>query len=75
MKFRPTQHMPLLLIACVFVAGCAAPGPKPADAQPRNCHAGQMLSCNVRGFGAMKTYSNCRCEYPREINAGFGRLD
>ncbi len=75
MKFRPTQRLPLLLIACTFVAGCAAPSPKLADGQPKKCHAGQMLSCNVRGYGATKTYSNCRCEYPREINTGFGSID
>lgn len=74
MKLRPTERLLLLLIACAFVAGCAAAGTKLADA-PRKCHAGQMLSCNVKGFGATKTYSNCRCEYPREINTGFGSID
>ena len=75
MKYTTTLRLPLILIGCALAAGCATSGPQVADNQPKRCHAGQILSCSVKGHGATKTYSNCRCEYVREINTGFGSFD
>lgn len=65
---------PLLVVCCLLILGCAAPEQRLADNKPRICHAGQILSCDVRGHGQTKTYSNCRCTYPREINTGLSDL-
>ena len=72
--YKRMARWTLLLVGCWFVLGCAAPDQRLADNKPRACHAGQILSCDVRGHGQTKSYSNCRCEYPREINTGFGDL-
>ena len=63
------------VIAFVLVLGCAASGPQLSTEGPRKCHAAQILSCDTKGHGLNKTYSNCRCEYPREINTGFGNME
>ena len=65
---------PVLVVGLLLVLGCAAPEQRHANNKPGKCHGGQILSCDVKGHGQTKSYSNCRCTYPREINTGFSSL-
>ena len=75
MKYVRTAQWLTGFTAFMFVLGCAASGQQLTSEGPRKCHASQILSCDVKGHGLNKSYSNCRCEYPREINTGFSNMD
>jgi len=71
---RRMARWPSLVVGCLLVLGCAAPEQRLADNKPRQCHAGQILSCEVRGYGQTKSYSNCHCTYPRDINMDLSSI-
>ena len=72
---KRTARWPLLVVGCLVSMGCAAPETTVADGKPDRCRGGQYLSCDVEGYGGRKTYSNCRCEHPRDINRSFSNYD
>lgn len=70
-RYKRLTRWPLYLLASALIAGCASPEPRVADGDPKKCHAGHILSCDVRGHGQRKSYSNCRCISHFEINTGL----